>query len=106
MFKGLIFGKSAKKKASLVQKAIKAAQSTASKTPPVSVAWSKSEKGNDTAVVDGWRVTIFKSDGEWNYCISEIFDAEDIADGMEDDPQFGDGYPSKAAAKKAALEEL
>jgi hypothetical protein len=66
----------------------------------------KSEKGNDTGVVDGWRVTIFKSDGEWNYVLAEILDEQDIADGLEDDPQFGDGYPTKPAAKKAALEEL
>lgn len=68
--------------------------------------WHKSDKGNDTTEFEGMRITIFKQDDEWNYCIAEILDEEDIADGLEDDPEFGDGYPTKAAAKKAALEEL
>ena len=70
------------------------------------VEWQKSEKGNDTTEIDGFRITIFKQDGEWNYCSSEIFDAEDIADGMTDSPEFGDGYPTKTEAKKAALKDF
>lgn len=68
--------------------------------------WRKSARGNDTTEIDGFRVTIFKQDGEWNYCISEILDEIGMEDGLEDDPQFGDGYPTKAAAQRAALAEL
>lgn len=66
----------------------------------------KSDAGNDTAEIDGFRVTIFERNGGWTYCISEILDEEHLADGLEDVPEFGDWFPTKAAAKKGALEEL
>lgn len=104
-----ILGKGSAKKYKKIQKA---AAALAPKEKPLqkSVApkpeWKKSEKGNDTAEIDGFRVTIFKKDDGWNYCISEIYDEEDIADGMEDEPIFGEGFDTKAQARKAALEEL
>ena len=70
------------------------------------VEWQKSEKGNDTAEINGFRVTIFKQDDGWNYCIAEILDEEDTADGVADSPEFGEWFPTKTEAKKAALEEV
>lgn len=109
----MLFGKRAAKHVRAVQKTVRAAQKVTTKPAraepkpaPIKVAWTKSEKGNDTAEVDGWCVTIFKQDAGWNYCLSEILDAEDIENGDEDDPHFGDGYATKAAARKAALEDI
>lgn len=105
----LIFGK---KNARTMKKVQKTTANITGKPAPQrevkrpKIEWQKSEKGNDTAEIDGFRVTIFRQDDEWNYCIAEILDEEDIADGVEDVPEFGDGYPTKTQAKKAALEEL
>ena len=105
----LIFGKKTARTMKQVHKATagisgKPTSGTRAKRPKIE--WRKSENGNDTAEIDGFRVTIFRRDDEWNYCIAEILDEEDIADGVDDAPEFGEGYPTKAEAKKAALEEL
>ncbi|MET4127737.1 hypothetical protein [Roseovarius sp. MBR-6] len=105
----LIFGKGNAKTIKKVQKAASAIQPKVTPAPKATapkVQWQKSEKGNDTAEIDGFRVTIFKQDDGWNYCIAEILDEEDIADGVEEAPEFGEWYPTKAEAKKAALEEV
>ena len=104
-----ILGKGSTKKIKKVQKAtsaLTAKEKPAQKVAAPKVQWEKSDKGNDTAEIDGFRVTIFKQDDGWNYCISEILDEEDIAAGVEDAPDFGEGFDTKAQAKKAALEEL
>ena len=72
--------------------------------PPLK--WKKSQNGNDTAEIDGFRITVFEQDDGWTYCISEILDAEDIADGVEDELDFGDWFPTKAAAKRGALDQF
>jgi len=101
-----------KKSARTIKKVQKVASYATSKPKPekeaaaLKVEWQKSEKGNDTTEIDGFRITIFKQDGGWNYCTSEILDAEDIADGVTDSPEFGDGYSTKPQAKKAALEDF
>lgn len=94
------------KKAQKVASTISAKPKAERKVAAPKVVWRKSEKGNDTTEIDGFRITIFKQDDGWNYVVSEILDAEDIADGMTDEPEFGDWYPSKAEAKKAALEDF
>jgi hypothetical protein len=84
-----IFGKGSTKK---IKKVHKATSALAGKSKPAEsgtapkVQWTKSEKGNDTAEINGFRATIFKQDDGWNYCISEILDEDDIADGVEDVP--------------------
>lgn len=101
-----------KKSARTIKKVQKVASSASAKpkaerkAAAPKVVWRKSEKGNDTTEIDGFRVTIFKQDDGWNYVSSEILDAEDIADGMTDEPEFGDGYTTKTEAKKAALEDF
>lgn len=104
-----LLGKGSTKKIRQVQKVAKAVapkdKPTAKKTLP-KIEWRKSEKGNDTAEFEGFRVTIFKDGEEWNYCISEILDEQDLADGIDDVPDFGEGFETKAKAKKAALEQL
>jgi len=105
----LIFGK---KSARALKQVQKATASVGGKTKPAAkgkrpkVEWQKSEKGNDTAEVDGFRVTVFRQDDGWNYCVSEILDADDVANGVEEVPEFGDGFETKAGAKKAALENF
>jgi hypothetical protein len=104
-----IFGKGSAKKIKQIQKvtsALTPKEKAAPKSASPKLEWKKSEKGNDVAEVDGFRVTIFKQGGGWNYCISEVLDEEDIADGMQDDPIFGEGFDTKAEARKAALEDL
>lgn len=100
------FGKGTSKNVRAVKKAL-------NPTPPKSkpkakashpkVAWTKSEKGNDTAKIDGWQITVFPQDGIWNYCACEILDAEDIANGEKEMPMYGDLYPTKAEAKREAV---
>lgn len=104
----LLLGKKAAKQTRTVNKLVKAAtKSPASKPAPArKVEWTKSEKGNDTAQIDDFQVTIFKQDGQWNFCVAEILDDDDRAEGHQDEPHFGDGYPTKTEAKKEALEYL
>lgn len=108
----LLFGKGATRKAKTIQKIAKAASPPkatpkAPKAPPTpKLEWVKSENGNDTAIHDGFRITLFKRDGLWNYCVVEILDEEDIADGTEEMPIFGDGYPTKAEARREAMLEV
>ena len=71
----LLFGKGTSRKAAKASKAITkissalaapAEKSSSKKTPAQKIDWQKSEKGNDTAEIDGYRITIFKRDDEWN----------------------------------------
>lgn len=103
----ILVGRKAAKQARTVAKVAKSVRpkpATPEKAASASrIEWTKSEKGNDTAEVHGHRITIFKRDGFWNYCVAEILDEDDLAEGMTDETEFGDGYPTKAAAKKEAL---
>ena len=104
-----ILGKKNAKTAKKIKKLTSGLAATQKPTPAVKLPkaqWRKSNNGNDTAELEGFRVTIFQQDERWNYCISEVLDAEDLADGLEDSPEFGDGYDTKSEAKKAALEYL
>jgi hypothetical protein len=104
-----ILGKKNAKTAKKIRKITSGLAATQKPTPaikPPKVQWQKSNNGNDTAELEGFRVTIFQQDEGWNYCISEVLDAEDLADGLEDSPEFGVGYDSKSEAKKSALENL
>jgi hypothetical protein len=105
-FLDLIFGKKAAKTARKVQKAVSTQPAKAKGAALPKLVWTKSEKGNDTTEFQGTRITIFKQQGEWNYCIAEILDEDDIAEGVQDEPIFGDGYATKTAAKNAALDEI
>lgn len=102
----LIFGKKTANRARKIQKALTPPPPAKPKAQPLpKLVWSKSAKGNDTTEYEGHRITIFPQDDGWNYVLSEILDEDDIADGLEDSPEFGIGYPTKAAAKRAAFEE-
>jgi|GEM_PF-2140760 len=105
----LVLGKKSARTVKKVQKmasALSAPPKAETKVAAPKVVWLKSENGNDTTEVDGFRVTVFKQDDGWTYVASELLDAEDIAEGMTDEPEFGDWYPTKAEAKRAALEEF
>lgn len=101
-----IFGKGTSKNVRAIEKAFKPSKQKpkpVAKTARPKVTWTKSEKGNDTAEVDGWQITVFPQDGIWNYCACEILDEEDIASGEKDIPIYGDLYPTKAEAKREAI---
>lgn len=106
----LIFGKGTTRRVATAKKVAKTLtpQSTKQEKKPQKpkLIWSKSENGNDTTIYDGFRVTLFQQDGLWNYCVVEILDDEDRANGDEDEPIFGDQYPTKAEAKREALAEV
>lgn len=101
-----LFGKKTASRARKIQKALTPPPPPKPKAQPLpKVVWSKSAKGNDTTEYEGYRITIFQQDEGWNYVVSEILDEDDLADGLEDSPEFGIGYSTKAAAKRAAFED-
>lgn len=59
--------------------------------------WVKSEKGNITTVIDGYRLTVFMQDGGWKYCAAK--ESEDDDGG----PYFSALYDTEAIAKQEAL---
>ena len=60
--------------------------------------WHTSENGNPTTTFEGYRATVFESDGGWKY----VFSREDDSD----EPHFSDAYRTKREAMDAALEEF
>lgn len=102
----LILGKKTARTIKKVQNSVfetSAQPRTEKKAVVPKVVWQKSEEGNDTAEIDGFLITIYREEDGWTYRYSEILDAEDIADGMIDTPEFGDWFPTKTEAKKASL---
>jgi hypothetical protein len=58
-------------------------------------AWSLSEKGNDTALLRGSRVTVFPDYTVWKFCISD--------EGEDSEPFFSESYATKEAARFEAI---
>lgn len=57
--------------------------------------WAASEKGNDTAVVGGTRITIFPDYTVWKFCLAD--------EGSDAEPYFSESYASKEAARFEAV---
>jgi hypothetical protein len=52
--------------------------------------WVSSESGNPTTTYQGWRLTVFESDGGWKYCIADHNDRRE--------PEFSEPYETKDIA--------
>lgn len=63
------------------------------------IKWHKSENGNPTGIHEGFRVTVFPSDGGWKYVLAR-------ADRDEAEPFFSEPYETVEAAKHEALADL
>lgn len=59
------------------------------------VKWSRSSNGNPMIIRRKRRITVFRSDGGWKYCIARIE--------QDDNPFYSEAFETKAAAKFEAL---
>lgn len=63
--------------------------------PVITDGWTVSENGNPTRIEGSVRLTVFRQDRGWKYCIADIND--------RDDPYFSDAYSSERDAREEAL---